>query len=122
MYKLLIVDDEPIALDGVLNCVDQTRLKIDQIYTASCVLEAKAIFKDNTVDILICDIEMPGENGFVLAGLVKKLSEHSNSFSYLLCKIRLCKKSFRARKFYLSPETGNSPSSYNRACPNHRIS
>ena len=72
MYKLLIVDDEPIALDGVLNCVDQTRLKIDQIYTASCVLEAKAIFKDNTVDILICDIEMPGENGFVLADWVKK--------------------------------------------------
>ncbi len=72
MYKLLIVDDEPIALDGVLNCVDQTRLKIDQIYTASCVLEAKAIFKDNPVDILICDIEMPGENGFVLADWVKK--------------------------------------------------
>lgn len=45
MYKLLIVDDEPIALDGVLNCVDQTRLKIDQIYTASCVLEPKLFLK-----------------------------------------------------------------------------
>ena len=93
MYKLLIVDDEPIALDGVLNCVDQTRLKIDQIYTASCVLEAKAIFKDNTVDILICDIEMPGEKRICIGRLgKKKLSEHSNSFSYLPCKIRLMQK------------------------------
>lgn len=92
MYKLLIVDDEPIALDGVLNCVDQTRLKIDQIYTASCVLEAKAIFKDNTVDILICDIEMPGENGFVLADWVKKIIRTQQLFFLLAMQNSIMQK------------------------------
>ena len=43
-----------------------TELEVDNVITATSTKEAKDIITSNSVDILLSDIEMPGENGLQL--------------------------------------------------------
>jgi two-component system, response regulator YesN len=71
MYNLLVVDDEMFAVKGISQGIDWSNTEITNIYEAFSVGEAKAIFMTNRVDILLCDIEMPGNNGIELVEWVK---------------------------------------------------
>lgn len=64
--NILILDDQLSVLNGITNGVDFNRLGIKQVFTASNVSDAKTIIQTNTIDILLSDIEMPGENGLTL--------------------------------------------------------
>lgn len=64
--NLLIVDDQISVLDGIVSGVDFDSLKIDHVYTATNVSDAKEIIKSSDIQILLSDIEMPGENGLSL--------------------------------------------------------
>ena len=66
IMNLLIVDDQISVLDGILKGVDFVSLKIENVYTATNVSDAKDIIKSNDIQILLSDIEMPGENGLSL--------------------------------------------------------
>ncbi|RGC24484.1 helix-turn-helix domain-containing protein [Hungatella hathewayi] len=66
IMNLLIVDDQISVLDGILKGVDFASLKIENVYTATNVSDAKDIIKSNDIQILLSDIEMPGENGLSL--------------------------------------------------------
>lgn len=63
---LLIVDDEPDVLDGILTGVDMEKLGFTQVYTARSGEEAMQIMLQNPVDILVTDIEMSDMNGLSL--------------------------------------------------------
>jgi two-component system response regulator YesN len=72
MLHILIVDDEPIAVRGVKAAIDGDKLGISDVYTAYNAVQAKEIFNNHRIDIMICDIEMPQESGLDLLAWVKQ--------------------------------------------------
>lgn len=77
MYELLIVDDEKFAVEGTSQCNDWQNLGIYTIHTANHADEARIILLEHRIDILICDIEMPDEDGLSLVRWVKEYSPHT---------------------------------------------
>ena len=67
MYSLLWIDDEPLAMRGIRNAMDFGRLGIDPVYEALDAEEAQQAFRSCHIDIMLCDIELPGESGLELA-------------------------------------------------------
>ncbi|GIQ68024.1 response regulator [Xylanibacillus composti] len=66
MYRLLVVDDELFAIKGITQGIEWSDLQIESVMEAMDVDEAKQILGSERVDVLISDIEMPGENGLEL--------------------------------------------------------
>ncbi|MCM3689803.1 response regulator transcription factor [Neobacillus niacini] len=66
MYKLLIVDDEPIIADSLqllFNSIESLHLEVFAVYNA---YEAIAVLKKEQIDIVLTDIQMPGMDGIEL--------------------------------------------------------
>ena len=61
--NLLLVDDEPVTIKGLMNGVNWENAEIDNVFTAYNSVEARKVICENQIDIVVCDIEMPGENG-----------------------------------------------------------
>ncbi|SEA61076.1 helix-turn-helix domain-containing protein [Paenibacillus sp. 276b] len=66
MYRMLIVDDEIHAVEGILSGVNWEKLSIKTVFTAYTAKQAKELFKREHIDIMICDIEMPQTSGLEL--------------------------------------------------------
>ncbi len=66
MYNLLIVDDEVFAVRGIKQGIDWDGLGFQDVYEAYDAEEAMEIIKNYNIDLVICDIEMPGLNGLQL--------------------------------------------------------
>ena len=64
--KVLVLDDQQDVIDGIVEGVDWEKLKITEVFTANSALEARKLLKRERIDILLSDIEMPGENGMEL--------------------------------------------------------
>lgn len=64
--KLLIVDDEQIAIDGILSNLKLSKYGIRRAYSARSMAEAQTIMQKEQVHIVLCDIEMPGGSGLDL--------------------------------------------------------
>ncbi len=64
--QLLIVNDERLTADTMKQEIDWESLGIHRVYTAYDAEQAKAVFAEEKIDIALCDIEMPGENGIEL--------------------------------------------------------
>lgn len=64
--QVLVVDDQIHVVEGILGGVSWERLEIEKVWKAYSAAEAKEILLLNQVEILLCDIEMPGENGLSL--------------------------------------------------------
>ncbi len=87
---VLIVDDQMTVLNGLLKGIHFTELGVDMVLTATNTIEAKDVINNKKVDIILSDIEMPGENGIELIKWVAKyhpdiirilLTSHAN-FTY----------------------------------------
>ncbi|MCI7812239.1 MAG: helix-turn-helix domain-containing protein [Lachnospiraceae bacterium] len=70
-YRLLIVDDEIPAVQGVLDLRDWREVGITEIDTAYSMREAIEKLETHPADILLTDIEMPGGTGLDLISWVK---------------------------------------------------
>lgn len=66
MYSILFVDDEPLALRGLKARMRFEKLGIDTIYEALDADEARELFNSHHIDLLLCDIELPGDSGLDL--------------------------------------------------------
>lgn len=64
--NVLLVDDQINILSGLVSGLDWDALGITSVKTATNSFQAKAILEKEPVDVLLCDIEMPGENGLAL--------------------------------------------------------
>lgn len=69
--RLLIVDDQLATLKGLAEGIDWEKENIKEVRTAQNAMEARLIFKEKVPDIMLCDIEMPVENGIDLCRWVK---------------------------------------------------
>lgn len=70
--NVLIVDDQINVVSGVKFGVHWEKVGVSQIYKAYNAYEAKMILKEKEVDIMLCDIEMPVENGLSLFSWTKE--------------------------------------------------
>ncbi len=65
--NLLLVDDEVFALEALKNAVPWNSCGIDKVFTCSNITAAKKICIEESIHLIICDIEMPNGSGMDLA-------------------------------------------------------
>lgn len=70
--KILVVDDQPDVVAGILDGVNWRALHVEKAYSALSAEEAKDLLLREKIDILLCDIEMPGESGLSLVAWLQK--------------------------------------------------
>ena len=54
---LLIVDDEFLLVQGVKNTIDWESLGINEVYEAYSAKQARAVYEEHQIDILLSDVE-----------------------------------------------------------------
>ncbi len=75
--NILFVDDQPSVLASILSGTDWRALGFSNVYTAVNVSAAKEIFHRQSIDILVTDIEMPGEDGLSLVSWIRTNHYHT---------------------------------------------
>ncbi len=75
MYRLLIADDEPIIVDGLceLFVEDDASEREFDVFRAYNGAEAARVLRQQRIDVLLTDIQMPGHTGLELLRTAKKL-------------------------------------------------
>ena len=61
--NILLVDDDSTVLQELKEILDGRQPDFERIYVASCVEEAKKVLRTVSIQIMLCDIEMPGGLG-----------------------------------------------------------
>ena len=64
--NVLLVDDQPSIIASLVSCIPWHSLGISKVLTAGSARDARHIMGRQEIDILISDIEMPGEDGLDL--------------------------------------------------------
>ena len=70
--NLLVVDDEFFVSNGIADSLRCETLDLDEIYNTYSVQGAKELMEQHPIDIVITDVEMPEENGFVLLNWIRE--------------------------------------------------
>lgn len=87
--NLLIVDDEIVAIKGMMEGIDWEKCGVDgSIWTAYSAERAIRILNMQQVDLMLCDIEMPGASGLELLRAIRKTDKD------LACIFLTCHASF----------------------------
>lgn len=76
MYKVVIIDDEPIIVEGLSKSIPWEKYDCQVIATANSGEEGLEIINKENPDILFSDISMPGIDGLKMIAALK--SEHQN--------------------------------------------
>lgn len=84
MISVLIVDDDMATVEAIKSSFVWKSMGINNVFTAYNVSSAKKIIKNNNVDIIISDIEMPQESGLDLLKWVRA-KEYDCEFLLLTC-------------------------------------
>lgn len=71
MYKVLIAEDEDIILEGIKRIIDWDELGLKVVWLAHNGQEALQMIKEESVDIIITDINMPVMSGLELLSQVR---------------------------------------------------
>ena len=82
--NLLIVNDEELTADTMKDDIPWCVYGIEQVFTAYDAEQAKEVICTETVDIMLCDIEMPGDNGIELLRWVRQ-EEKTVECIFLTC-------------------------------------
>lgn len=69
---VLIIDDDKSMIEMLRETLDWKKLEIENVLSAQNISAAKQIFLRQPVDIMICDIEMPGGSGIDLLTWVRE--------------------------------------------------
>lgn len=75
--NILIVDDDRPAVSGIIQIFDWKRMGISKVFSAYGVNEAISKLQDESVDILLTDIEMLDGTGF---DLIKWCNERGHNY------------------------------------------
>ena len=95
--NLLVIDDQTSVLEGISSGVHFDLLGFDEVFYADSAEKAREILREHPVEIMLSDIEMPGENGLSLNRWTQEnypdilrilLTSHAE-FSYAQESIRL---------------------------------
>lgn len=72
MYRVLVVDDEPIERMMLSQTLQKMLGDVCQVYEAKNGREALEIFDEQKIQIVVLDIEMPGINGLEAARIMRE--------------------------------------------------
>ena len=71
--RILLVDDHPMFLDGLLLILEQQDMSVVAVGNANEALEAlEAVAADKHFDLILMDIKMPGLDGYALMKALKE--------------------------------------------------
>ena len=73
MYKVMLVDDEKLIIEGLKNIIDWKELGLEVVETALNGKEAFDKFNENKIDIIITDINMPQVTGLELIKYIRDI-------------------------------------------------
>ncbi|MBU3133811.1 response regulator transcription factor [Clostridium gasigenes] len=76
MYKVMLVDDEKLILQGLLKIIEWDKIGLEVIQTADNAISAIELFRKNPVNIVITDISMPKVTGLELIKQIKAIDEN----------------------------------------------
>ena len=93
MYKLLIVDDEPLERQALRFFVEHSKLEIDTILEAGNGIDAVQLALTEQPDLCVLDIKMPGLSGLEVMEQIKSVNKHcrvvfSTAYSYFDYAVR----------------------------------
>ena len=97
MKKVMLVEDEEFILQGILCINDWAAMDMEVIHMAHNGQEALEKFKENPVDIVVTDVEMPLMNGLELIREIREISPRTrclilsgyDEFEYAQTALRL---------------------------------
>lgn len=69
--NIILIDDEEVAVNALKRRMDWKKYGADQVYIANSMKQAQQMFREQTIDVMICDIEMPQGSGLDLFEWVK---------------------------------------------------
>lgn len=72
--NILLTDDDNLILREVKEILERAVPEIEKIYIATCITDAQEVLKTVSVQIMLCDIEMPGGSGLDLLAWVREQS------------------------------------------------
>ncbi|MCR1960575.1 hypothetical protein CWE04_01130 [Thomasclavelia cocleata] len=75
MYKILVVEDEEIERKALVSLLKEHFAESLVVYNASNGMEALEILKDEDVQIIVSDINLPGINGLETIEFAKKMNK-----------------------------------------------
>lgn len=75
MYKILVVEDEEIERKALVALLKEHFQGSLVVYNAANGMKALEILKDEDVQIIVCDINLPGINGLETIGFAKKINK-----------------------------------------------
>ncbi len=78
MYKVLIVDDEPMIREGLRTLIPWTSYGFEIIDSASNGKEALEKYRNRHFDLIIADIRMPEMSGITLIETIRELDKDVN--------------------------------------------
>ena len=70
--NLLIVNDEDLTAETMKTDICWEQYGVDEVFTAYDAEQAKEVMENQTVDLMLCDIEMPGDSGIELLAWVRE--------------------------------------------------
>ena len=103
-YSVLILDDEEFSVDVLMEDIHWEKCGISQVHGVYSVRQAKEFLKKNAVNILICDIEMPGENGLDLVEWAMEYARFSKD--PMICIMLTCHPENHSSSFPVLPLRG----------------
>ncbi len=87
-YSVLVLDDEEFFVEVLIEDTDWSSCGISKVKGVYSVREAKEYLRENTVNILLCDVEMPGESGLDLVEWVMEFARFSGE--PMICIMLTC--------------------------------
>lgn len=77
-YKMMLVDDEYMILEGLKQFLPYDEYGIEIVAAVESVREAMDYFEKHPVDFVLTDISMPDKDGLEMIQLMKKLSKETS--------------------------------------------
>ena len=71
MYRVVIVDDEPVIVEGLSKGIEWEKWNCKVAGTAGSSAEGIRVIRSVRPDLLITDISMPGEDGLVMIAALR---------------------------------------------------
>lgn len=78
MYNILIVDDSSTIRKIIIRCITHTDIKVGSLFEAADGEEALAVLREQTVHLVMTDINMPKMNGLELLARLKAEDQWKN--------------------------------------------
>lgn len=86
MYKVVIIDDEPIIVEGLSRVIQWEKYGCRLVGTAYDGMEGVNVIREQQPDIIFSDIAMPGMDGLKMIAAIKV--EHPNALIAILTGYR----------------------------------